>query len=182
MKRHELVAMLVAMFILLIASCSSCYCISEISRITNDDYTGEPPEVCTEGLMIYEVKPTGVTKASEDVCSYPARYTEEDVYTMAVMLAGECYPCDEPDMRNAAITVCNRVDDPQWHQDSVTKVIQQTGFYGYEFHYTPTETNLSVARQVLDDWSAISAGYERPWQPWLYFSAEDGVNVYRVVY
>ena len=110
------------------------------------------------------------------------RYTTEDIEAMAVMLAGECYVWDTADMRNAAITVCNRVDSPMWSQNTVTAVIQQTGYYGYDAHNTPSEVHYSVARQVLTDWSARSQGYDLPWEGWLFFSAVNGVNVYREVY
>lgn len=110
------------------------------------------------------------------------RYTTEDIEAMAVMLAGECYIWDTADMRNAAITVCNRVDSSAWTQNTVTAVIQQTGYYGYDAHNTPTEVHYSVARQVLTDWSARSQGYDMPWEDWLFFSAVNGKNEYRVKY
>lgn len=129
-----------------------------------------PPSVNMEGLCEVEI------------VYYEPRYTEDDVYIMAQMLQGECYEWDEQDQRNAAITVCNRVDSTQWAQNSVQAVIKQTGYYGYRASNTPSETNLRVAKETLDDWSAMSAGYERPWADWLFFSSINGVNVYRVRY
>ena len=136
-----------------------------------DPYAGAiPPEVCTEPPQIVEVY--------REV--YEPRYTEDDVYVVAQMLMGECYDKNEECQRNAAITVCNRVDSPDWAQDTPTEVIRQTGFYGWHDWNEPSETNIRIAREVLDDWSAISAGYDRPWEPWLYFSSGgNGSNVYR---
>lgn len=131
-----------------------------------------PPEVCTEPPQVIEVY--------REV--YEPRYTEDDVYVVAQMLQGECYEYNEADQRSAAITVCNRVGNGEWARwDTPSKIIKCTGFYGWHDWNEPSETNLRIAREVLDDWSAISAGYERPWEPWLYFSrGGNGSNVYRV--
>ena len=133
----------------------------------------------------YTVEPSTVDYATmqvEAVEIVEPRFTAEDVEAMAVMLAGECYIWDTADMRNAAITVCNRVDSPMWSQNTVTAVIQQTGYYGYDAHNTPQSVHYNVALQVLNDWSARSQGYELPWEPWLFFSAVNGKNEYRVNY
>lgn len=129
-----------------------------------------PPSVSYDGLKVQEQ------------IEIPQRYSEADVEAMAVMLAGECYPWDTDDMRCAAITVCNRVDSPKWSQNTVEAVIRQTGYYGYDAHNAPTKTHYKVARQVLDDWCAVSVGIDRPWQPWLFFSAVNGTNIYRTEY
>ena len=131
-----------------------------------------PPPVCTEPPQVVEVYRE----------EYEPRYTEDDVFVVAQMLQGECYEDNAECQRNAAITVCNRVGVGYWAQwDTPAKIVKCTGFYGWHEGNRPSETNLRTAREVLDDWSAISAGYDRPWEPWLYFSSGgNGSNVYRV--
>ena len=152
-------------------------------RFAGADYDPAPPPVCTEGLKTVETVPyegAEQTEPEEQPETYEPRYTEDDVFIVAQMLQGECYQDNEPDQRSAAITVCNRVGYGEWAQwDTPAKIVKYTGFYGWCEYNVPSETNLRIAREVLDDWSAINAGYDRPWEPWLYFSSGgNGSNIY----
>ena len=101
---------------------------------------------------------------------------EAEIYVMAQMLTGECYPDNEADQRNAAITVCNRCDKSG---RTITDIIMHTGFYGWHSYNVPSKTNLRVAREVVSDWLAIKQGETREWAAWLSFRGGVGYsNVY----
>lgn len=100
----------------------------------------------------------------------------DEIYVLAQMLNGECYPDNEADQRNAAITVCNRCDRSG---RTISDIIIHTGFYGWHSYNVPSKTNLRVAREVVEDWLAIKMGEDRPWANWLAFRGGVGYsNVY----
>ena len=101
---------------------------------------------------------------------------KDEIYCLAQMLHGECYPFNEADQRNAAITVCNRCDKSG---RTISDIIKHTGFYGWHPYNVPTKTNLRIAREVVEDWLLIKSGEDRPWANWLAFRAGSGYsNVY----
>lgn len=100
----------------------------------------------------------------------------DEIYVLAQMLNGECYPFNEDDQRNAAITVCNRCDKSG---RTISDIIKHTGFYGWHSYNVPSKTNLRVAREVVEDWLLIKQGEDRPWADWLSFRGGVGYsNVY----
>lgn len=101
---------------------------------------------------------------------------KEEIYVLAQMLNGECYPDNEADQRNAAITVCNRCDRSG---RTISDIIMHTGFYGWHSYNVPSKTNLRIAREVVEDWLAIKQGETREWAEWLSFRGGVGYsNVY----
>lgn len=101
---------------------------------------------------------------------------KDEIFCMAQMLNGECYPFNETDQRNAAITVCNRCDRSR---RTISDIIANTCFVGWSKDKVPSETNLRIAREVVEDWLLIKSGEARPWEPWLAFRGGNGYsNVY----
>lgn len=132
-------------------------------------YSAEAPQVNADGLNHPE----------QFVYQTP---TENEVYILAQALAGECYVYDLQDQRNACMVLLNRVDDSRW-PSTLEAVIKQTGIYGYSPSNVPAQAYLETAAQVLDDWYCLKAGGVRPWNYHIFFwSAVNGVNVYREVY
>lgn len=132
-------------------------------------YSAEAPEVDAAGLLEQE----------QFVYQTP---TESEVYILAQALAGECYVYDLQDQRNACMVLLNRVDDSRW-PSTLEAVIKQTGIYGYSPSNVPAQAYLESAQQALDDWYCLKAGGVRPWNYHIFFwSAVNGVNVYREVY
>lgn len=101
---------------------------------------------------------------------------KDEIFCLAQMLNGECYPFNETDQRNAAITVCNRCDVSEC---TISDIIANTCFVGWSRDKVPCETNLRIAREVVEDWLLIKSGEARPWANWLAFRAGSGYsNVY----
>jgi hypothetical protein len=108
-------------------------------------------------------------------------YTEEDLQSMALTIAGECYDYETQDKYNVAWTIINRVRDGGYGGDTVLQVVSSTQwgvqFVGYWKQYRPvSEGDYDVARDVL---TSYYAGEDAPVDYLAFRSGGGTTNVFR---
>lgn len=90
----------------------------------------------------------------------PAAYTEEDLYVMAHVLAGECQSCPDQEQLYVGSVVLNRKNHPSF-PNTVKGVVFQKGQYSCtrdgNYYREPTERNWANARTLLENGSVLPA-------------------------
>lgn len=83
-------------------------------------------------------------------------YTEEDLYVLAHLIAGEAQPCDDMEQRYVASVVLNRVKHPGF-SNTIKDVVFEQGQYDCipkgTYYREPTERNWANAKWVLENGS-----------------------------
>ncbi len=108
-------------------------------------------------------------------------WTEQEVYAMALTLAGECYNDKVHDKRRVCEVIVNRVSDGSWGNTVLEVLTCDSQFNGYWEQNRPvTESDLEIAEQTLADWYANDCN---ALSDYLYFCAgENRENVFRSEY
>lgn len=108
-------------------------------------------------------------------------WTEQEVYAMALTLAGECYDDKVHDKRRVCEVIVNRVSDGSWGNTVLEVLTCDSQFNGYWEQNRPvTESDLEIAEQTLADWYANDCN---ALSDYLYFCAgENRENVFRSEY
>ena len=90
----------------------------------------------------------------------PISYTEEDLYILAHVLAGECQSCSDDEQLYVGSVVLNRMADPRF-PNTVKGVVFQKGQYACvgdgNYYREPTERNWANARMLLENGSVLPA-------------------------
>lgn len=85
-------------------------------------------------------------------------YTEEDLYILAHVIAGEAQPYDDMEQRYVASVVMNRVNSPKF-PNSIKGVVFQKGQYSCtrdgNYYREPTERNWANAKYILENGSLL---------------------------
>lgn len=89
-----------------------------------------------------------------------AAYTEEDLYVMAHVLAGECQSCPDQEQLYVGSVVLNRKNHPSF-PNTIKGVVFQKGQYSCtrdgNYYREPTERNWANARTLLENGSVLPA-------------------------
>ena len=95
--------------------------------------------------------------AAEALLAQPS-YTEEDLYVMAHVLAGECQNCPDEEQLYVGSVVLNRKAHPSF-PGTVRGVVFQKGQYSCtrdgNYYREPTERNWANARKLLEEGSVL---------------------------
>lgn len=98
---------------------------------------------------------------SEYLSDKEVDYSQEDLYVMAHVLAGEAQYCDDREQRYVGSVVLNRVKHDEF-PDTIREVVFQRKQYSSvadrNYYREPTENNWSNARWILENGS-IMPGY-----------------------
>lgn len=101
-----------------------------------------------------------VESGEEEAAAQPAAYTEEDLYVMAHVLAGECQSCPDQEQLYVGSVVLNRKNHPSF-PNTVKGVVFQKGQYSCtrdgNYYREPTERNWANARTLLENGSVLPA-------------------------
>ena len=85
-------------------------------------------------------------------------YTEEELYIMAHLLAGECQSYPDEEQRYVGSVALNRVKDPRY-PNTLKQVVFQKGQYACtwdgNYYRTPTEANWRNAKWLLENGSVL---------------------------
>lgn len=85
-------------------------------------------------------------------------YTEDELYIMAHLLAGECQSQPDEEQRYVGSVVLNRVADPRF-PDTIEEVVFQKGQYACtkdgNYDREPTERNWENAKYLLENGSVL---------------------------
>ncbi len=108
-------------------------------------------------------------------------WTEQEVYAIALTLAGECYDDKVHDKRRVCEVIVNRVSDGSWGNTVLEVLTHDSQFNGYWEQNRPvTESDLEIAEQTLADWYTNDCNVL---SDYLYFCAgENRENVFRSEY
>lgn len=95
---------------------------------------------------------------SEYLSDVEIKYTEEDLYIMAHLIAGEAQPCDDAEQRYVASVVLNRVKHPKF-ANTIKDVVFEIGQYDCiprrTYYREPTESNWANAKWILENGSIL---------------------------
>ncbi|WP_367566182.1 cell wall hydrolase [Lacrimispora sp.] len=95
---------------------------------------------------------------SEYLSDTEFKYSEEDLYVMAHLIAGEAQPCDDAEQRYVASVVLNRVKHPEF-ADTIKDVVFEKGQYDCitrrTYYREPTESNWANAKWILENGSIL---------------------------
>ncbi|MEY8352469.1 cell wall hydrolase [Lachnospiraceae bacterium 54-53] len=95
---------------------------------------------------------------SEYLSGQMVTYTQEDLYVMAHVLAGEAQFCDDIEQRYVGSVVLNRVAHPEF-PSTVKEVVFQKRQYSSisdkNYYREPTESNWTNARWILENGSIL---------------------------
>ncbi|WP_313069963.1 cell wall hydrolase [Lacrimispora sp.] len=95
---------------------------------------------------------------SEYLLDTEIKYSEEDLYVMAHLIAGEAQPCDDAEQRYVASVVLNRVKHPGF-ANTIKDVVFEKGQYACipkrTYYREPTESNWANAKWILENGSII---------------------------
>lgn len=95
---------------------------------------------------------------AEEVLMPQPSYTEEDLYIMAHVLAGECQNCPDQEQLYVGSVVLNRRAHPSF-PGTIKGVVFQKGQYSCtrdgNYYREPTERNWANARQLLEGGSVL---------------------------
>lgn len=98
---------------------------------------------------------------SEYLSDTEIKYSEEDLYVMAHVIAGEAQYCDDKEQRLVGSVVLNRVEHDEF-PDSIKEVVFQRKQYSSitdkNYFREPTESNWANAKWILENGS-ILPGY-----------------------
>lgn len=85
-------------------------------------------------------------------------YSEEDLYVLAHVLAGEAQPCPDEEQRLVGSVVLNRVNHPEF-PNTIKEVVFQSGQYSCvsdgNYYREPTEQNWANAKWLLENGSIL---------------------------
>lgn len=85
-------------------------------------------------------------------------YTDEELYIMAHLLAGECQSYPDEEQLNVGSVVLNRVKNPSY-PNTIKGVVFQKGQYSCtwdgNYYREPTERNWSNAKRLLENGSVL---------------------------
>lgn len=105
----------------------------------------------TDALSVEEEK---------EALAQPASYTEEDLYVMAHVLAGECQSCPDQEQLYVGSVVLNRKNHPSF-PNTIKGVVFQKGQYSCtrdgNYYREPTQRNWANARTLLENGSVLPA-------------------------
>ena len=112
----------------------------------------------------------------DDYLSFePVRYTEEDLNTMAHLLAGECHSLPDEEQMYVGSVVLNRVKSDEF-PNTIKEVVFQKGQYACikdgNYYRKPTDSNWENARRLLENDSVL------PDDVLFQSTCEQGVEVY----
>ena len=80
-------------------------------------------------------------------------WTDEELYSLALTLAGECYDHKTQDKRQVCEVVLNRVSDGRFGGSIMKVLTAKNQFAGYWAQSRPvSENDYEVAEQALRDW------------------------------
>ncbi len=101
------------------------------------------------------------TEGTDEALAQPvASYTEEDLYVMAHVLAGECQSCPDQEQLYVGSVVLNRRSHPSF-PNSVKGVVFQKGQYSCtrdgNYYREPTDRNWANAKSLLENGSVLPA-------------------------
>lgn len=101
------------------------------------------------------------TEGTDEALAQPvASYTEEDLYVMAHVLAGECQSCPDQEQLYVGSVVLNRRNHPSF-PNSVKGVVFQKGQYSCtrdgNYYREPTDRNWANAKSLLENGSVLPA-------------------------
>ncbi|WP_125142665.1 cell wall hydrolase [Clostridium transplantifaecale] len=101
------------------------------------------------------------TEGTDEALTQPvASYTEEDLYVMAHVLAGECQSCPDQEQLYVGSVVLNRRNHPSF-PNSVKGVVFQKGQYSCtrdgNYYREPTDRNWANAKSLLENGSVLPA-------------------------
>lgn len=128
---------------------------------------GSPSAVAVQAEMGQEEQPAaqptkeGQTEGTEEALAQPAAsYTEEDLYVMAHVLAGECQSCPDQEQLYVGSVVLNRRSHPSF-PNSIKGVVFQKGQYSCtrdgNYYREPTDRNWANAKALLENGSVLPA-------------------------
>lgn len=105
-------------------------------------------------------------------------WTPDELWIIALTLAGECYDDKENDKRLVCEVILNRVSDGRFGDTIYDVLSAENQFDGYWHQSRPVSDNdLDVAIQALTDWYANDC---KPLSKYLFFTAgENRENVFR---
>ena len=108
-------------------------------------------------------------------------WTEEELYSLALTLAGECYDHKTQDKRQVCEVVLNRVSDGRFGGSIMEVLTAKNQFAGYWTQSRPvSENDYEVAEQALRDWYD---GGCKALSEYLFFCAGDNLeNEFRKEY
>ena len=108
-------------------------------------------------------------------------WTEEELYSLALTLAGECYDHKTQDKRRGGEGGLNRVSDGRFGSSIMDVLTAENQFEGYWTQHRPvSENDYEVAEQALRDWYA---GGCKALSEYLFFCAGDNLeNQFRCEY
>lgn len=98
---------------------------------------------------------------TDEALAQPASsYTEEDLYVMAHVLAGECQSCPDQEQLYVGSVVLNRRSHPSF-PNSIKGVVFQKGQYSCtrdgNYYREPTDRNWANAKALLENGSVLPA-------------------------
>lgn len=101
------------------------------------------------------------TEGTDEALAQPASsYTEEDLYVMAHVLAGECQSCPDQEQLYVGSVVLNRRSHPSF-PNSIKGVVFQKGQYSCtrdgNYYREPTDRNWANAKALLENGSVLPA-------------------------
>ena len=95
---------------------------------------------------------------SEYLSDVEVIYSQEDLYVMAHLIAGEAQPCNDSEQRYVASVVLNRVKHPEF-ANTIKDVVFEKGQYDCipkgTYYREPTQSNWDNARWVLENGSIL---------------------------
>ena len=99
------------------------------------------------------------TEGTDEALAQPAAsYTEEDLYVMAHVLAGECQSCPDQEQLYVGSVVLNRKSHPSF-PNSIKGVVFRKGRYSCtrdgNYYREPTERNWANAKWFLENGSVL---------------------------
>lgn len=138
---------------------------------------GDKPEIIEEPTpSVIQVEATKMPVPESTEPEVP--WTDEEVYAMALTLAGECYEDKPQDKRLVCEVILNRVSTEGFPDTVIGVVSAPNQFNGYwKQSRDVSENDIEIATQALRDW------YDNDCQPlskYLFFSAgENRENEFR---
>lgn len=94
----------------------------------------------------------------EEASAKPASYTDEDLYVMAHVLAGESQSCPDQEQLYVGSVVLNRKNHPSF-PNTIKGVVFQKGQYSCtrdgNYYREPTQRNWANARTLLENGSVL---------------------------
>lgn len=127
------------------------------------------------GIVIFGAPVASYADTAETEAETDAPYTEDELYLLSHLIAGECEGCSESMKINVGSVALNRVTDSRF-PGTLREVIYQPGQYSCtwdgNFEKEPSEETVEVAKDLLTDGSQLP--------PDVIFQAEfvQGVGVY----